>query len=261
MLQKNSAKEKMLRRQEVYGILNSVPSPLVCEMIGAAGYDFIILDTEHLLVNPAELQHCIRAAESFNITPLVRVPSSDNALIARALDAGAQGIVIPRVSSVAQARTAIEAVRFPPRGRRGITGGRNTGFGALNLDEYMARADREVLLVLMIEDPEGVSALPEILTLGGIDMILEGALDLSIAMGHGSQVQHASVQAALQTMAGACFEAGIPFCAIPRQPAQLDAWREMGVHTFVTGEDRGILFRQLKAHLNDFKSPASARSP
>ncbi len=261
MLQKNSAKEKILRQQEVFGILNSVPSPLVCEMIGAAGYDFIVLDTEHLLVNPAELQHSIRAAESFNITPLVRVPSSDHALIARALDTGAQGIVIPRVSSVLQARAAIDAVRFPPHGRRGITGGRNTGFGALNLDDYMARSNREILLVLMIEDIEGVNALPEILALDGVDMILEGALDLSISMGYGSQVQHASVQAALKSMAGSCFEAGIPFCAIPRQPAQLDTWREMGVHTFVTGEDRGILFRQLKSHLDCFKSPGSVLLP
>lgn len=254
MLQTNQVKRKINAREPVFGILNSVPSPVICEMLAVAGYDFVILDTEHLLSTGSELEHAIRASECAGIAALVRVPGCDPALIARALDAGAQGIVIPRVGSLAQAREAMAAVRFPPLGRRGITGGRNTGFGTLGLNDYMEKANREILLALMIEDPEGLEALPQMLALPGIDLVMEGALDLSIAMGHGSDVQHPDVQAALRSMAAHCREADIPFCALPRQPGQYEAWRAAGVTTFLTGEDRGILFRQLKAHLDTFKA-------
>lgn len=104
----------------MFGILNSVPSPLLCDMFAAAGYDFVVLDTEHLLRSPVELELCLRAAEAAGITALVRVPLEERALMGRLLDAGAQGIVIPRVSSPEQARQAIDAVRFPPLGKRGI---------------------------------------------------------------------------------------------------------------------------------------------
>ena len=252
MLRHNKIKKKISNGEEVFGILNSVPSPLLCEMLGYAGYDFVILDTEHILAGPKDLEHAIRAAENAGLTPLVRIPSTDSALIARALDSGAQGIVIPRVSSVQQAADAVAAVRFPPMGKRGITGGRPTGFGTLALDDYMMLANREIMLILMIEDSDGCNTLPQILQLPGIDAILEGALDLSIAMGHGSQVQHPEVQSSIAKMAEDCASTNTIFCALPRQPEQIKTWRQKGIQMFLTGEDRGILFRQLKKHLDAF---------
>lgn len=254
MIGTNAIKIKVHAGEEVFGILNSLPLPLVCEMLGHAGYDFVVIDTEHQLVPAAVLDHAIRTAECAGIAPFVRVPLDDKAMIPRLLDAGAMGIVIPRVSTVAQARAAISAVRFPPIGQRGITGGRNTGFGALSLDDYMALANSEVMLILMIENPEGLAALPEILALPGVDMVLEGALDLSIAMGYGANVQHKAVQSALRTMANHCADAGVPFCAIPRQVDQLDAWRNAGVNAFLAGEDRGMVFRALQSHLHILKT-------
>lgn len=253
MLGRNNIKKKINNGEEVFGILNSVPSPLLCEMLGYAGYDFVILDTEHILTSPRDLEHAIRAAESADLTPFVRIPSTDSALIARALDSGAQGIVIPRVSSAKQAADAVAAVRFPPLGKRGITGGRPTGFGALALDAYMTQANREIMLILMIEDADGCDALPQILQLPGIDAILEGALDLSIAMGHGSQIQHPEVQSAITKMAADCASANTVFCALPRQPGQIESWRQKGIQMYLAGEDRGILFRQLKGHLSTLK--------
>ena len=255
MLGINKTKERLNAGLEVFGILNSVPCPLVCEMLGYAGYDFVIIDTEHVLISADSLQQTIHAAEISGVTPLVRIPSNDPALIARALDSGAQGIVIPRVSSVQQASEAVAAVRYPPQGQRGITGGRTTGFGTTNLDDYIAQANREIMLVLMIEDPAGSEALAEIVKIPGIDMILEGALDLSIAMGHGNQPQHPQVQKAIQNMASTCAATDTTFCAIPRQAGQIDAWRDRGVRAFLTGEDRGIIFRQLTRSLEELKTP------
>jgi len=253
MIKKNTVKEKIQNNKEVFGILNSVASPIITEMFAYAGYDFVILDTEHLLVSPDLLEHSIRAAESNALCVFVRVPNACPVAIGRALDAGAQGIVVSRVSSVKEAKQAIAASYYPPLGTRGITGGKNTGFGTLSLPEYIKQANQEIMLTLMIENTEGVIALPEIIKLPEIDMILEGALDLSLSMGLGTDFTHQSVQQAIADMAKLCQQNEVNFCAIPRLPNQLNIWRKKGVNTFLAGEDRGLLFKALKNHLGELK--------
>ncbi|MFB8829762.1 aldolase/citrate lyase family protein [Azotobacter sp. CWF10] len=95
-------------------MLNSVPSPLLCEMIAAAGYHFVILDMEHLLRSGDELMHCLRACESAGIAPRLRLPEADEKLIGRALDAGFEAIVLPRVESAGEVERAIAAACFRP---------------------------------------------------------------------------------------------------------------------------------------------------
>lgn len=253
MIKNNPIKAKLAKHEEVFGILNSVPSAVITEMFAYAGYDFVILDTEHLLLSPETLEHAIRAAESVNLCVFVRVPSACPVAIGRALDAGAQGVVVSRVSSLQEAQIAIAASHYPPLGNRGISGGKNTGFGTLALSEYITKANQEIMLTLMIEDLEGLNALPEILQLSGIDMILEGALDLSLAMGHGVNFNHQEVQQAILNMAELCLHTDITFCAIPRLPGQLSMWREKGIQAFLAGEDRGLLFKALKNHLLNLK--------
>lgn len=97
MLSVNRTKRKIQRGEPVYGLFCSNPSPLTVEMIGSAGYDFLIIDMEHILINPETVQHMIRAAEVFQLTPLVRVPEKSPGTILQVLDAGAQGVVIPHV--------------------------------------------------------------------------------------------------------------------------------------------------------------------
>lgn len=136
MLQTNKLRSRLDAGQRVYGLLNSIPAPLLVEMIGYAGYDFVILDLEHVGVNPQTLENMIRAAECSGLTPLVRVPGVQPETILRVLDAGAMGIVVPRVQDGEQARQAVRASRYHPLGERGISGGRTTGFGALDLQAY-----------------------------------------------------------------------------------------------------------------------------
>lgn len=175
------------------GLLQSVPSPLLCEMLGHAGYDFVLLDLEHVLLSPDQLQHAIRACELGGCAPWVRVPEVDEKLIGRVLDAGARGVVISRLETVEQAERAVAAARFPPLGRRGITGGRVTGFGKTALPDYIEQANREIHVVPMIESEAGVRALPQILAVPGISLVMEGALDLALDLGLGPQPLHADV--------------------------------------------------------------------
>jgi 4-hydroxy-2-oxoheptanedioate aldolase len=257
MLQSNRLRARLAAGERVYGLINSIAAPLLVEMIGYAGFDFVILDLEHVGVNPQTLEDLIRAAECCGLTPLVRVPGVEPGTILRALDAGAQGIVVPRVQDAQQARQAVCAARYHPLGERGISGGRTTGFGTLPLAEYMALANREIMVVAMIEDADGVRNIEAIVAVPGIDMVLEGAIDLSQSLGLPAQAQHPRVQEAVRRVAAACAAQGIAFCAIPRVDGQHEAWCEAGIKAFLLGDDRGISARAMRAHLAGYR-PATA---
>lgn len=256
MLQANKLRARLAAGERVYGLINSMPLPLVVEMIGYAGYDFVILDLEHVGVNPQTLEELIRAAECCGLTPLARVPGVEPGTILRALDAGAQGVVIPRVQDEAQARLAVRASRYHPLGERGISGGRVTGFGTMPLADYLALANREIMVVVMIEDSAGVANIDSIAAVPGVDMVLEGAIDLSQSLGVPAQAQHPQVQAAVRRVAAGCARHGVPFCAIPRVDGQHEAWCEAGVQAFLLGDDRGVSARAMRAHLAGYRATA-----
>ena len=237
----------------VYGMLNSLPSPMLCEMLAFAGYDFVILDLEHLLRSEEDIMHCVRACEAAGISPWLRMAQVDEKLIGRALDAGIEAIVLSRTESVAQVQRAIEAAFFPPLGKRGMTGGRITGFGRLPLPEYIDLANRQTPIIPMIESRAGVDALGDILQLDGVGMIMEGALDLALDLGLGPDPLNPRVWQTLQGMADACLGAGVAFCANPRTVEQNVLWRARGVRSFLAGEDRGLLHNALKARLHSLQ--------
>lgn len=249
MLADNRLKHALRAGRQVFGLLNSIPSPLIVEMLGYAGYDFVILDMEHVCVDPQTLENMVRAAECAGLTPLVRIPAVLPDVIVRVLDCGAQGIVVPHVCSVEDARAAVRSARYHPLGERGISGGRTTGFGTIALPEYFARANRELMVVIMIEDREGVQAIDDILRVPGVDMVLEGAMDLSQSLGVPTEVQNPRVREAIERVARCCRQHAVPFCAVPRQPEQMGAMADLGVQAFLLGDDRGVAFRALKTHV------------
>lgn len=259
MLRNNRLKHALRDDRVVFGLFCSTPNPLVVEMIGCAGFDFVIIDTEHALVNPETLENMMRAADVVGLTALVRVPDTSSGAILRALDAGADGVVIPRVRSRDDAQRAVTASRYFPDGERGLNAGRTAGFGKIDLHTYIQTANREVLVVLMIEDRQGVEALPEILSVPGIDLILEGAADLSQSLGLPWQTRHPQVRNALQRIQATSRQHQIPFCAIPRVPEDFESWWQHGVRVFVLGDERGIAFRALQAHLRQFTKDMQQR--
>ena len=254
MLRTNRLKLALADGETVFGLLNSIASALMVEMIGYSGYDFVILDMEHVCVNPETLENMVRAAECAGLTALVRVPCASPETILRALDCGAQGVVVPHVRNRADAEQAVAASRYFPEGRRGISGGRTTGFGTIELQAYLERANREIIVVAMIEDKEGVDNLDSIVATPGIDMVLEGAIDLSQSYGVPGQAQHPLVLAAIDRIAAVCSKEKVHFCAIPRSADQLASWKARAVQAYLLGDDRGISFRALKAHASTMRN-------
>ncbi|MFC4075645.1 HpcH/HpaI aldolase family protein [Salinithrix halophila] len=249
-MRRNEMKRKLEVGEPVYGLFCTTPSPVHVEMVGHAGYDFVILDTEHTLVNPETLEHMIRAAEAVSLTPLVRVPEADPGAILRSLDAGAQGVVVPHVRRREDLEAALHAARYFPEGMRSLNGGRVPGFfGEVSPQEYVKRANEETMVIPMIEDREGVEGIDEILSIPGISGVLEGAADLSQSLGIPWETRHPEVREAVMKVKEAANRHGVPFFALPRVPEDLGAWRKAGVHAFVLGEERSLAFRALHNHL------------
>jgi 4-hydroxy-2-oxoheptanedioate aldolase len=253
MLRRNTVKQRLVDGGESYGLFCSIPSPTLVEMIGCAGYDFVVLDTEHTLVDPQQLENLIRAAEAVDLIAFVRVPEADPGPILRALDAGALGVVVPHVRNRADVESAIRAARYAPEGMRSLNGGRVPGFGRIDLAEYIRRANAEVMVIAMIEDADGVDELPSILAGGGVDLVLEGAADLSQSYGVPWQTRHPKVRDALDRVHAECTRQSVPFCAIPRTREDHEQWQAAGVRAFVLGEERGLAARALRAHLDDHR--------
>ena len=248
-----SLKRAIRNRQPLFGLFCSTPAPVVVEMIAEAGFDFALIDTEHTLLNPETLEHMVRAANVASLPVLVRPGGSSPGPVGRILDAGASGILIPRVRHAAEAMAGVKAALYGPEGERGLSAGRAARFGAIPLREHVEEANDETVVGIMIEDQQGLANLEEILQVPGLDFVMEGAADLSQSLGVPWQTRHAAVVDAVNAMHAVAAGRGIPFCAVPRVVEDLLKWWNLGVRLFVLGDERGVAFRALQAHVQRYR--------
>lgn len=183
---RNSLRTRVLAGERVCGALLRMPSEELVEMLAVAGFDFILIDCEHGPADVASLRQHIAAAAMYGAEVLVRVGEGEDALILRALDSGAAGVVAPHLDSAEQARDVVAAAHYPPRGRRGFaTYGRAGSYGSVSGPDHKARLADETLVIGMIESPPAVSAVDKILAVEGIDGLMLGAADLAASSGRG----------------------------------------------------------------------------
>jgi 4-hydroxy-2-oxoheptanedioate aldolase len=174
----NPVKEKLRAGKASVGSWLNLASPLAAEVMAAEGFEWLTVDTEHSPWDMGDLANAFRAIEARGAIPLARAWSQSPEVLARILDAGALGVVVPHVSTAEQAGSLARAVRYPPQGARSLGSIR-----ASTLPDYFARANDDILLVPMIEDPEGVENIDAIMAVDGIDVALLGTTDLGLAMG------------------------------------------------------------------------------
>ena len=193
----------------------------IVELIGHAGFDAAFIDMEHMPLDLREVHTMVLAAERVGITSLVRTPGFDPAFILRLLDMGVQGIQVPHVSGEAGARAAVQAVRYPPLGDRGMMGSsRAADYGKVPLLEHMEQSNREVLLAVMIEDLQALDEIAGIAATDGLDLIAVGPSDLARALGVAGQTDHPLLVQAIERIADATQRAGKARLAIPLANAQ-----------------------------------------
>jgi 4-hydroxy-2-oxoheptanedioate aldolase len=179
-LKKNRVKELWREGKAAVGVWMVLGSPITAEIIANMGCDWIVVDTEHGSIDIGTTQSIIQAVSYTGTVPMVRVPWNDPALIKRALDAGAYGLVIPMVNSREEAVRAVQAARYPPLGVRSFGGPRARLYGGV---DYFEHANEEIALIVQIEHIDAVNNADEILSVEGVDGFFIGPTDLAISMG------------------------------------------------------------------------------
>ena len=181
----NTTKAKLAEGKTVFGAIISRYSPDLVELFGAIGYDFVMIDCEHGPMDLDQVEHMVRAAEVFDITPIARIPDHADTTILRYLDRGVQGIIVPHVNTRDEADAVARAARYFPDGHRGVGGGREHDYGVkVSWDDSARWINSQTLVIPMIEDTEAVENLDAILTVPGIDVLHVASGDLGQSMGN-----------------------------------------------------------------------------
>lgn len=182
----SSVKDRLKNHETVFGTFYKLNSPIATEMLGWAGFDFIVVDCEHSPIGYESTENIIRTAENVGLSTIVRVPSAAEEHIFHALDSGAVGVQIPNLTSVEQFRESVSACKYFPAGTRGLSRGtRNAMFGLWNEAEkpYVQAANDKSLVVVHIENKEMAERVEEICQIPEIDVVFVGPADMSQSLG------------------------------------------------------------------------------
>lgn len=175
-------KRKLAQRELTIGGWITLAHPAIAEIMVAAGFEWVVVDLEHSMINIAQAAELIRTIDLAGAVPLVRVTSNDADLIKRVMDAGAGGVIIPMVNSEQEARRAVDAVYYMPRGQRGVGLARAQRYG-VGFDAYRQWLEREAVVIVQIEHHDAIRDLRHILTVEGVDGYIIGPYDLSASLG------------------------------------------------------------------------------
>ena len=171
----------------------------IAEILASAGYDWVVIETEHTAIDVSEVLRLIMAIEGRGAIPLVRLAWNDPIQAKAVMDSGAAGVLVPMVNSKADAERAVQSIKYPPMGFRGVGLARAQGYG-VSFDEYVRTANDHSLLMVQIEHIDGVQNIDDILSVPGIDGTFIGPYDLSLSMGLAGQLHHPDVEAAKQSV-------------------------------------------------------------
>jgi len=242
-MNKNNLKEALQNGKTVFGPFLKITDPAVVEIMGFAGFDFVIIDQEHGPISLQSAQNMLRAAEPAGITPVIRVTDNEETLILRALDIGAQGIEIPQINSKSDALRAVTAVKYSPQGKRGLCRYvRAANYSSMDRYEYFKAANKETMIIAHIEGVEGINNLEEILSVSGIDVIFIGPYDLSQSLGIPGQVNHELVVEKMEEVIKMCRKKNKAVGTFADDVKTAKKWVSLGVQYLSFSVDVGILY-------------------
>jgi 2-keto-3-deoxy-L-rhamnonate aldolase RhmA len=234
------------------GTFLNLGSPVGVEVAAATGFDWLLIDLEHGSGTEADLRNLLLACRGSSAAPIVRIRSVDPDAVKFAMDSGAAGIMFPYVSSVAEAKRALQSMKYPPKGSRGVAGViRATGYGR-NWQRYLDEANDNGLVVVQIETPEAVDAAEQIAAIDGVDVLFVGPLDLSVNMGHPGDFSPPEFNAALQRVIDACKQHG-KTPGILSKPGFTEIHKQMGFRFFALGSDTGAVVDGLRQCLGEIR--------
>ena len=215
--------------------------PELVELMASSGVDGIWICLEHKRIAPDTLYAMIQACRLGGAEAIIRVKPSNYTDLLYVLEAGARGIMLPRVRHPDEVREVIAAMKFPPEGRRGYDGIHvEADFGRTPVADYLAQANHDTLLVVQIEEPEAVPYIDEIAAIPGVDVLFVGPGDLTLGLGKFGQTEDPEILAVINEVAAACARHG-KVAAIPCAAEQVKKYQQLGYRFFnIFSDFRGV---------------------
>jgi 4-hydroxy-2-oxoheptanedioate aldolase len=250
-------KQRLRSGETLHGCWLNLGSALTAEIVGGAGFDWVLIDLEHGAGTERDVLAQLQALERSPTAALVRVESPEAPRIGRVLDLGAEGVMVPKVSSAAEAVKVVQALHYPPHGNRGVAKMvRATNFGQ-DFDAYYQQARESILGVVQIETVDALDHLDEIAGTEGVDVLFIGPADLTMAMGIFGQFSHPRFNEALHAITAAAQRAGKATGILFFNPDDYLRYHDLGIRLLACGADATFVAdgaRNLAAKLNNFKS-------
>lgn len=256
-------KAKLRSGAPVFGTFAFIASPDIVEIIGYAGFDYVIIDLEHTPKNWGDVVNMIRAAELRGLSALIRIRENTEKSILEALELGAAGVVLPFVQSAGDVEKAVRATNYAPKGARGTcTLTRAARYGGLRA-EFIAHAQRQnenLVIIGQIEDRIGVERIDEIVGCDpGLDALIVGRADLASDLGEPGQVEAPSVLAATRQVIEAARRSSVAPGIGVYSPAEANKWIDAGCNLFFYSADTTLLLNAAAAANRDFRQIVAAR--
>ena len=253
-LPRNNFKRALQDARPLIGFWSSLASTAATEILGDAGLDWILIDTEHAPNElPAVADH-LRVLLPTTTAPVVRPAWNDPVLIKRILDVGAQTLLVPYVQSAVEAQRAVAATRFPPEGVRGVAAvHRSNRYG--RVAEYFARAVEEICVVVQLETGVALDALEAIAGIDGVDALFIGPSDLAANLGHIGDAAHPAVRGAIEDACRRARALSIPVGILAPIEADARAYLEMGFRFVAVGSDIVTLRNGVDRLVRAFRPP------
>jgi len=243
VLRENRVRRALQKGETVFGtMVQEMRTPSVAQALAAAGLDFLMIDLEHGAFDLETVADICQVARLAGIVPLVRASDHGYPWLARPLDVGAMGVMVPRVESRAQVEELAQMVRYPPAGRRGCAVTlRQTEFSRVPVQEWIAWANAETLFIAQIEERSAIEEIEGIVSVPGVDVALIGPNDLSISLGVPGQVDHPIMQEAMTRVVEAAARHGVASGLHIADLSTLRAWQGRGMRFLMYSNEVGLM--------------------
>ena len=256
-------RQKLNQNEPIYGLWVTLESASITEMAVALGLDWVVIDAEHGHLDWKDINSHIRAALRSDTVVLVRIAERSTILSKRALDIGADGIIIPWMEKVEEVEEAVRDCRYPPEGRRGIGGERATAWGQC-LSEHAAEANENVLIVPLIESVNAIPNVANMCKVDGIDVFFFGPADFSASAGFRGQWEGPGVAEQILGLKDTINAAGKHCGVVSTSTKNLTDRLDQGFRMLALGTDSGLLLRSLHQSLQEVdrdRLPATSLDP
>ena len=206
----NRMKRKLLSGDPAFGVSVMFPSPHIVDIVGRLGFDWVLIDCEHGSISLESVELMVMAAETAGITPIARPPVNSFEAIGQLMDRGVMGVQVPHVNTAADARRAVESVKYHPLGERGLAAGvRAASYGyGMSMSEYAEQSNSETLVCVQLEEGEAVRNVDEIVQVEGVDVFFVGPSDLSQSLGYPGRPDAPPVREAMDSVFATIAAAG-----------------------------------------------------